>query len=502
VFTLQPGVILAPGYLLQEEIGRSPSAVVYRATHQPSERVVAIKVLLGGPFYEKARERFEREANAYRRVAHDGVVEILDVGSERDHPFIVMEYVEDTLATRLGRDGQLEPSEVITLGRRLATALDHVHAKGLVHGDIKPSNILLPDNEPSRAKLSDFGLVGELDADTHMTSPGEVIGTPIYMSPEQLLGQGRSPATDVWGLGMVLYECAYGRPPTTDKSFHEIIHLILEAPMSFAPLPGGLERVLARALLKDPAKRPTMAKLDKALAACSPRAKSVVPMAKAPQPSPGPSVAHDSSSEPWPDMALAPDEELASDEGPKPPASVPPSRTSPSVLELLAALMVPITVTLWLAELPLLVPALALALTSSLAVAAIMGRLLGGLEARSQRLVEDTRALRERADVSDILSRSMAFTLEGLLAKSELDPAIDLRRVSLALAIGDFQRAKDGEDRHASLDRAIAIADKLQEMLLLRSRPWYVRHKDALTVATAFFAAAAALVSTIAGALK
>jgi uncharacterized membrane protein YraQ (UPF0718 family) len=296
------------------------------------------------------------------------------------------------------------------------------------------------------------------------------------MSPEQATGNSRSTASDVWGLGVVLYECAYGRRPFEANSLPALLASIVQEAPRFDPLPNALERVLAKALAKDPLNRfASMVEFESALLGRGSRLPKPAAASVA--------VTGSADSTPIPRAATA-------------------SRWP-----------------LWLALIAINV-ALAIALLASgtrvavgiacglagLAASLLIGWLLNRVDANSRRrsahLDQGAGQLRRKADMSQVLSRSVAIAVETLLADSAGEPAIDLRKASLALAIDDFNHAKDRLDQRNALERAIVIADKLSDQLAQKARPWHARHKEALTLLAAVLSASAALLSSFAGAFK
>jgi hypothetical protein len=183
-----PGVVLAGKYRLRERIGAGHNTVVYCAEHIDLRQLVAVKLLSGRHRDSPSVERFQRESRTYVRLGDPAVLRLLDMGHADDGtPFIVLEYIQGgTLADLLQRRSNLTIDEVVALGARMCRALAQVHEHNLVHGDVKPSNILLPDGDVRLAKLGDFGFVEQVDASTRLTRSGVVIGTPAYMSPEQV----------------------------------------------------------------------------------------------------------------------------------------------------------------------------------------------------------------------------------------------------------------------------------------------------------------------------
>lgn len=246
-------------YKILEELGHGGMGVVYRAEDTKLERCVAIKVL--PPHLtadEHAKERFIREARAASALEHPGICHIHEIGETPETGlFIVMPcYEGETLGKRL-EGGPLEVSEALEIAAQLASALASAHHKGIVHRDIKPRNVML--TETGQAKLMDFGLAKRLDA-AKTTQTGVALGTVSYMSPEQARGEAVDHRTDIWSLGVVLYEMLAGRLPFKGDYEPAILYSILsETPEPVAGLrsdiPSGLEDILAKALEKEPDKR-------------------------------------------------------------------------------------------------------------------------------------------------------------------------------------------------------------------------------------------------------
>ncbi len=249
-------------YLVQGELGRGGMGVVLRALDTELGREVALKLVLDPASAETARlARFKREAETGARLRHPGIVPVLDFGVNEGKPFLVMELVPGESFEKLLHRGGASPRRSAEIVREVALALDHAHAHGVIHRDVKPENVIVDTS--GRARLVDFGLARDESAKTQLTRTGEVLGTPAYLAPEQADGDPRSqgPHTDVYALGAVLYRALAGRPPFEASSMPELLYLVLEhaplAPSQLAPdVPRRLEAIALRCLAKDPAKRP------------------------------------------------------------------------------------------------------------------------------------------------------------------------------------------------------------------------------------------------------
>jgi serine/threonine protein kinase len=251
-----PGTVLASRYRLDERVGAGGMGQVWRATDQVLERTVAVK-LMRQELVEEAgfAERFLTEARTMAAIRHPGVVAIHDYQGDINEAFLVMEYVEgESLARRLHRFGHLDPARTMGLIAQAAEALHAAHEKGVVHRDIKPGNLLVTPADT--VVLTDFGIARSL-ASTGVTATGAVVGTPSYLSPEQVLGKPATPISDVYALGVVAYECLAGRRPYDgDHPFEVAMKRLREPPPPLGPaVPPAVRSVVERTLAPDPAHR-------------------------------------------------------------------------------------------------------------------------------------------------------------------------------------------------------------------------------------------------------
>jgi tetratricopeptide (TPR) repeat protein/predicted Ser/Thr protein kinase len=259
-----PQAVSAPtltGYEILAELGRGGMGVVYLARQTGLNRLVALKMVLGGGFASPAlRRRFRLEAQAVARLHHPNIVQIYDVGEQDEHPYFTLEYVEgSSLSDRLSGK-PLPPREAAELLEVLARAIHCAHDRGIVHRDLKPGNVLLArDGTP---KITDFGLAKLVDGKEAHTRTGSVVGTPSYMAPEQALGQNRTigPAADIYSLGSILYEALTGRPPFRGETPMDLLYrLAHEDPELLSRVrpgvPSDLETICLKCLQKEPRKR-------------------------------------------------------------------------------------------------------------------------------------------------------------------------------------------------------------------------------------------------------
>ena len=249
-------------YQIQGILGQGATAIVYKAFDPEIGRDVAIKVLLPAlARNEDYRRRFIREAKGAGMLSHPNIVTVYDVGEHQGLPYIVMGYIEgQTLAQVLKETPRLAPAEAVDIGCQLAQAIGFAHKQGIVHRDIKPANIMTVP-ESKTIKVTDFGICRFEDSElTQATRKGDVIGTPQYMSPEQVMGRPADSRSDVFSTGIVLYQMLTGKLPfqgETAASVQIQIAKVDPKPLKqiVPELPASLYRAVDRALMKDPERR-------------------------------------------------------------------------------------------------------------------------------------------------------------------------------------------------------------------------------------------------------
>jgi serine/threonine-protein kinase len=250
------GELIADRYELEELVGTGGMSRVYRARDQLLERHVAIKIL--HEHYSRDAEyveRFRREARAAAKLSHPNIVTVIDRGEAEGRQFIVFEFVDGQNLKQLveGR-GRLPVGDALELGIEIGRALAFAHAQGLVHRDVKPQNVLLGGGD---VKVTDFGIARSLDMNIGLTQTGAVLGTGEYISPEQATGQVVDERTDVYSLGVVLYELLAGEPPYSADSFVAVAMRHVNDPVPSISLvrpdvPLRVDGALQRAMAKDP----------------------------------------------------------------------------------------------------------------------------------------------------------------------------------------------------------------------------------------------------------
>lgn len=283
-------------YLLQERIALGGSAEVWRAHDEELDRPVAVKLL--HPHLvpdETARRRLAEEGRLAAALTHPGIVKVYDVQPDGEAPALVMELVEgESLNVRLARDGRLAPTAAAGLGADVADALAEAHRHGIIHRDVKPSNILIDGD--GHAHLADFGIAHSLaPAAERLTATGTVIGTLAYLSPEQLAGDEVGPRTDLYGLGVVLFEMLTGHPPFQAASLLALAEEQAAGPPPLPDVDPELAEITRACLAARPGDRPPGAGFVAAIlraAVLRPAGRDdvtrAIPVVAPPQPAPDP----------------------------------------------------------------------------------------------------------------------------------------------------------------------------------------------------------------------
>ncbi|MEU5783749.1 serine/threonine-protein kinase [Micromonospora lupini] len=253
-----PGTTIGGRYSLRSAVGNGGMGTVWRATDTLLRRDVAVKEVVLPPGLapsdrDAMYERTLREARAAAAIQHPAVVQVYDVVTEAGRPWIVMELLDArSLADMVIEDGPVAPRAVAKIGIALLGALEVAHAIGVLHRDVKPANVLICSD--GRCVLTDFG-VARMPTDVQLTTPGMVLGSPHFISPERAMGQEFGPPSDLFSLGVTLYTAVEGRPPFDKGDPIETMHAVVEDPPAPPQRSGALTRVLMGLLEKDPARR-------------------------------------------------------------------------------------------------------------------------------------------------------------------------------------------------------------------------------------------------------
>lgn len=439
-------------YELERKLGEGSFGETWRARDLSRAGMpVVVKISRAG---QGARLAHTRELAAIRQlpdVPH--IARVVCHGGDDDRAWIAYEWIEGRdLAAVLGT-GPLPLPVALPIARALAEALAALHARGFIHRDLKPSNVLLPAH-PERdgpAVLLDFGLAGALRVETQTTAAGQIFGTPAYMSPEQVTGRPQSAAADVYGLGMLLFEMLYGRPPFVPGSVMALFESILQEPVSIPDtpkVPPAVRDLLLRCLAKEPAQRPAdgvavLALLDALDDRKGPAATGSLPIG-VPQVQPPAPREHRLG------QALLPLAVVA-------------------VLFAAACAFILLHAGPWRpGRAALRILAGGALVTAGLFGAVLTRRFLRG---RKRGLPGDTAALFGRTMGRQEMFTSIALDLGLLLERCrQLDDRILGRSISLMVA--EYEQATDSDDRQKALMNAMTLLEKLSQRLA----PWYVRN--------------------------
>ena len=247
-------------YQIIKKVGEGMMGVVYQAHDPRIDRIIALKVLREDRIQnEEYVQRFLKEAVAIGRISHQNIVAVYDIGQDHDTIYIAMEFLDGCGLDQVIKERRLSFTEIVALGRQIAQALDYAHQKGVVHRDVKPSNIIVLSS--GSVKLTDFGVARiEAAGDPNKTQMGVLIGSPAYMAPEQVKGQPVDGRADIYALGVILFELATGQKPFTGGSIEVVFSQILQGQR---PDPGKINSLIPKPLCKviltcleqDPARR-------------------------------------------------------------------------------------------------------------------------------------------------------------------------------------------------------------------------------------------------------
>ncbi|MGQ0775231.1 MAG: protein kinase domain-containing protein [Pseudonocardiales bacterium] len=496
--TLSLGALIGP-YTVIEHVGADgTTAEVYRGRDERNDRVVALKLLAG------TSELSRREARAVATLNHPNIVATFDVIEHNGRLCLVQEWIDGgSLAAELEMAGQLDVQKTVRLGRDVASALDYAHQHSILHRDITPSNVLR--TVEGIYKLTDFGTFGQLQVETATTTTGQIAGTPLYMSPEQITGASQSAASDLFGLGLLLYRCLYGHlPDEAAASYLQLAFTRLRNPISVPPSP--LQGLLERCLALDPAQRPQSA--TEVLTALD-RLDWIAPILPS-QGAPAtrryrgvPSGPPETALPPGKAWKIEPPQQGARAQRPRaqrPPVQRPPvqrRRVFPRKQAL--AVLVVLAVAALVAGIGLL--GVGNGLVRVGVGLAIAGVALAG--ARHIRRRWASRAPEAEQKAATILfgagqraelTRSLMIEVDQVVRNlNSLDAKI--LGMTVVAMIREYEEAKKSSDRQAALLNVVVLMEKLKAHF----SPWYIRHKDAIATGVAVVGALAGVASVVSG---
>jgi hypothetical protein len=466
-------------WLVTKPLGQGGFASVWRAEDDHG-RQGAIKLYRSQQ--GELAQRAMAEARALARISHPNVAEVLDLGAAVDGGwYLVTRFVAShTLGAELARLQTMPPQRAAAVARGVARGLQAIHERGLLHRDVKPSNVLLPDGEPDDAAvLIDLGLAGVIEKDTGTTAAGQFFGTPAHMAPEQVTAAPQDTRTDVWGVGVLLHQMLYGTPPFERDTVVKTITAVVSEPLTLPPGDPVLNAILSRTLSKQPQDRPSMAELLAALEAWSelPRPTGAVAMAEeAPAPPAVPRPAP-----------------VAAEQ--RPPAA---RASSGSLLVRLGAVAVLVAVMIAaLRSLPFgravgwLLPVLA-AVVAGGATLLLLRRRQGAPKVRDS-LERAKRKLGGR----EMVTESLAIAVDDLLERSKENPRLQLLGASMAFEVGQYMDSKRSSDRGKNLENVLRLFEQIEQRLAkAQERPsWLERYEKLVVTATASVALVTSVVA-------
>ena len=244
-------------YRVLKELGKGAMGIVYKAFDPQIDREVALKILRKDRLTDdEFAQRFFKEAKAIGRLSHPNIVTVYDVGQDHGTIYIAMEFLEGRPLDEAIKEDKLKITDIGSIGAQIAEALNYAHQKGVIHRDIKPANIIL--NSDGRIKITDFGIAQIEDLLTiHQTQAGAILGTPVYMSPEQVNAQPVNGRSDLYALGVILYELLTGSKPFTGKNFTAIFAAIINSrPAVPVEIVSGISKAQSELIMKSINKEP------------------------------------------------------------------------------------------------------------------------------------------------------------------------------------------------------------------------------------------------------
>lgn len=450
-------------------------AEVFLARDITAERDVALKMLEG------ASERGRREASVVATLDHPNIVMLYDFFELQGRLYLVQEWMAGSLEALLGLTGFLNLRQTVQLGLDVTAGLAYAHRNSVLHRDVKPSNVMLDGN--GRYKLTDFGALGRLEADTGATRQGEIAGTPLYMAPEQFTGQANTPATDLYAVGLLLFKCLYGQLPGAGVSnFMELYRSRSEGTVAIPPSP--LHDLLRRCLAPNAQQRPQSA--DQVRAELAEIYELSVPLSRSPD------MGVPSAIPEW-SRPMSP-----------PTASVRRRRALGRPLAVAVGLLIAVSVGTVISAGAALGSDrhidIARPLVGLLVGSVVLGVGLGSAWWIRTRSSDSPDVERRAASIvlgaesREDLTRSLVIEVDQLVRRLETFDARFLGMSVIAM-IHEYKESKDSSDRQSALINVVTLMEKVQTRL----SPWPVRHKEAIASAVTIVSCLAAVVSAVSG---
>jgi serine/threonine protein kinase len=487
-----------PPYRFLRVLGSGGLGTVYQVEDTQQGLRAAMKV--GRPDLDSlARERFHTEVRVLRQLHHPNIAQLYDFGDLPDgRPFLVTEWLEGAnLATLLRSGARLQIRDVLLLARSVARGLGWAHQQGILHLDVKPANIWVPERAGTarfdEAKLIDFSVLAKIETDTGRTQAGSIVGTPYYMSPEQMRGLGLTAGADVFSLGLVMYEMLAGRRPFKGKNTAEVfLAIFTQEPPPLEPIiPANVADLVRQCLAKEPRMRPASgvqvaAALELLLESVEDRPLPAPPAVSATE-------ASEITAHGAPGSAPTAQRPLAS--------TVKVAGAIGVALAVLATAVLGLTLSGVLPPSPSSKPAdwPPIALGSLLILAGVgMGLAVRWfLAGRRDRLAGSISALLGGARTREALSMTLSLQMDELIEKcQQMDEKF--LGLTMALMVKEFDTAKKFDDRQKALMNAVMILEKLEPKL----SPWYVRHDKLIASAVSLVGIVSGLATAAQGVAK
>lgn len=479
------GTIIAERYELQERLGEGGAGVAYKALDRTLERTVVLKQIPRNP---ETEARLQKEMHAVASLTSAYIVPLIDIViGDEETVSLVSEYVEGASLEEILANGPLTTVDALAVAVAVSKALLVAHAKGFLHRDLKPSNVLIPKGDQfDQARLADFGAFGQIEQDTGTTVSGQLFGTPLWMSPEQLRSEPQSVATDLHGLGLLLYAMLYGKSPYADMSMPDLFIRIMSADITLPDqpaLPAELKTLLQQLLSKPVLSRPQSSK------EVAEKIKSLQQF-----------LSSKDDDQSWRDTTQSAAITGAFDWGnvtssqpmPTPTVELPAATAKPSrhvitllVLGLLITVSIAVAVTFWFGIEPN--TTIFTSRFMQLAVGVILGvtmgvigvllalqtrRFLGGLKPD---IADKASQLLHGISRRDWLTRTLTVEIDELINRCR---SIDQRILgrTLAIMLDEFKQAEAPSDRANRLNDVVSISVQLIDRLT----PWYIRYEKLL----------------------